>query len=156
MKKIFVCLFLLGLALSLNAQKNDDPVIFEINGKKIQKSEFMRDFLKSIGKDPKAAPTACTFEKRQALDEYVQLFVNYHTKLEDAYANGFDTMSSMLNELEGYRKELAAPYLIDSATLDRIMMEAYERNHYALTAAHTRRYPQGLQQDTGILPPFGG
>lgn len=136
MKKIFVCLFLLGLALSLNAQKNDDPVIFEINGKKIQKSEFMRDFLKSIGKDPKAAPTACTFEKRQALDEYVQLFVNYHTKLEDAYANGFDTMSSMLNELEGYRKELAAPYLIDSATLDRIMMEAYERNHYALTAAH--------------------
>lgn len=121
-------------AFTVNAQ--NDPVVFEINGKKIYKSEFMRDFLRSIGKDPKAAPTACTYEKRQALEEYVQLFVNYRTKLEDAFANGFDTLPSMLKELGGYRKELAAPYLIDSATLDRIMEEAYERNHYVLSAAH--------------------
>lgn len=136
MKKLFFCLFYLSLALSLHAQSDNDPVIFEINGKKIYKSEFMRDFLRSVGKDPKAAPTACTYEKRQALEEYVELFVNYRTKLEDAYANGYDTMSSMLNELEGYRKELAAPYLIDSSTLEKIMNEAYERNRYVLSAAH--------------------
>ena len=136
MKKLFVCLFSLVLALSLHAQHNDDPVIFEINGKNIHKSEFMREFLRSVGKDPKAAPTACTFEKRQALEEYVQLFVNYRTKLADAYANGYDTIPSMLSELQGYRKELSAPYLIDSATLQKIMEEAYERNHFVLTAAH--------------------
>lgn len=129
-------MFALGLAMNLYAQSNDDPVIFEINGKNIRKSEFMREFLRSIGKDPKAAPTACTYEKRQALEEYVELFVNYRTKLEDAYVNGYDTMPSMLRELEGYRKELAAPYLIDSSTLEKIMLEAYERNHYVLTAAH--------------------
>ena len=96
----------------------------------------MREFLRSVGKDPKAAPTACTYEKRQALEDYVTLFVNYRTKLEDAYANGFDTIPSMLRELDGYRKELAAPYLIDSVTFDKIMEEAYERNHYVLSAAH--------------------
>ena len=35
-----------------------------------------------------------------------------------------------------YRKELAAPYLIDSATLQQLLREAYERNHYVLHAAH--------------------
>lgn len=131
-----VALFMALMAGCLSAIAQNDPVIFEINGKKIYKSEFMRDFLRSVGKDPKAAPTACTYEKRQALEEYVQLFVNYRTKLEDAYSNGFDTLPSMLKELDGYRKELAAPYLIDSATLDRIMVEAYERNHFVLSAAH--------------------
>lgn len=136
MKKLLTFV-LLALTLSTAlAQNAADPVIFEINGKKIYQSEFMREFLRSIGKDPKAAPTACTYEKRQALEEYVQLFVNYRTKLEDAYANGYDTIPSMLRELEGYRKELAAPYLIDSVTLENVLREAYDRNRYVLSAAH--------------------
>ena len=121
---------------SISAQSQNDPVIFEINGQKIYKSEFMKDFLHSIGKDPSDAPTACTYEKRQALEEYVQLFVNFHTKLVDAYAMGLDTMPDLVRELAGYRQELAAPYLIDSVTMDRILHEAYDRNHYVMHAAH--------------------
>ena len=136
MRKIFVLFFAVVMALGVNAQKADDPVIFEINGKKIYKSEFMKEFLRSVGKDPSAAPTACTYEKRQALMEYVDLFVNYRVKLEDAYEQGFDTMPDMIKELTGYRNELAAPYLIDSVTLDQLLKEAYERNHYTLHAAH--------------------
>lgn len=136
MKKIFFVLFTFISTIGLYAQNDTDPVIFEINGNKIYKSEFMKEFLRSVGKDPKAAPTACTYEKRQALTEYVELFVNYRTKLADAYSQGFDTMPDMLKELKGYRNELAAPYLIDSVTLNNILREAYERNHYALHAAH--------------------
>ena len=136
MKRVFVLLFAVVMAVGANAQKANGPVIFEINGKKIYKSEFMREFLRSIGKDPAAAPTACTYEKRQALEEYVDLFVNYRAKLEDAFAQGFDTMPDMVKELKGYRNELAAPYLIDSATLESILHEAYERNHYTLHGAH--------------------
>ncbi len=121
---------------ALFAQSQNDPVIFEINGKKIHKSEFMKEFLRSVGKDPQAAPTACTYEKRQALEEYVELFVNYRTKLEDAYARGLDTTPSLVKELKGYRDELAAPYLIDSVTLMKILREAYDRNHYTMHAAH--------------------
>jgi len=136
MRKIFVLLFAVGMAVSVSAQQSNDPVIFEINGKKIYKSEFMKEFLRSVGKDPKAAPTACTFEKRQALEEYVDLFVNYRTKLEDAFEKGFDTVPDMVKELKGYRNELAAPYLIDSVTLNNILHEAYDRNHYTLNAMH--------------------
>ena len=116
MKKVLSTLALCVMLLSAAAQNNADPVIFEIGGKQIHKSQFMKDFLKSIGKDPAAEPTACTYEKRKALEDYVDLYVNFRTKLADAYSMGFDTTKSLREELAMYRKELAAPYLIDSAT----------------------------------------
>lgn len=136
MKKLFVLLFAVVVSMGVKAQNGADPVIFEINGKPVYKSQFMHDFLRSIGQDPSASPTACTYEKRQALEEYVELYVNFHAKLADAYALGLDTLPSLVKELAGYRKELAAPYLIDSVTLDRVLHEAYERNQYVLHAAH--------------------
>ena len=138
MKKIFCALFALLLAGGsvIAQQTKDDPVIFEINGEKIYKSEFMKEFLQSIGQSPEAKPTACTYEKRKALEDYVQLFVNFRAKLADAYAKGMDTMPSLVSELATYRKELAAPYLIDSATMEKIFHEAYDRNHYVVHAAH--------------------
>ena len=139
MKKKFsllvLCFYLLATCGTM-AQNANDPVVFQINGKNVYKSQFMKEFLHSIGKDPNASPTACTYEKRKALEDYVQLYVNYRTKLADAYAMGMDTMASLNQELAGYRKELAAPYLIDSATLQGLLREAYDRNHYVLHAAH--------------------
>lgn len=136
MKKFFTTLLFTATLFGAMAQKANDPVIFEINGKNIYKSEFMKEFLQAVGKDPSAAPTACTYEKRKALEDYVQLYVNYRTKLADAYALGYDTVTSLKQELDTYRKELAAPYLIDSATLHQLLREAYDRNHYVLHAAH--------------------
>ena len=136
MKKFFTTLLFTATLFGAMAQKADDPVIFQINGKNYYKSQFMKEFLHSIGKDPNAAPTACTYEKRKALEDYVQLYVNFQTKLADAYAMGLDTLESLNQELTGYRKELAAPYLIDSATLQSMLREAYDRNHYVLHAAH--------------------
>jgi peptidyl-prolyl cis-trans isomerase SurA len=135
-KKFFTTLLLTVSLLGAVAQNANDPVVFQINGKNIYKSQFMKEFLQSIGKDPNAAPTACTYEKRKALEDYVQLYVNFQTKLADAYAMGYDTLTTLNQELAGYRKELAAPYLIDSATLQQLLREAYDRNHYVLHAAH--------------------
>lgn len=136
MKKFFATLLFSALIMGAMAQSANDPVVFEIGGKQILKSQFMKEFLQSIGKDPAAAPTACTYEKRKALEDYVQLYVNYQAKLVDAYAMGLDTTKSLTTELASYRKELAAPYLIDSATMQALLREAYERNHYVLHAAH--------------------
>ena len=136
MKKVLATLLFAMLMMGVSAQTANDPVVFEIGGKPILKSQFMKEFLQSIGKDPAAAPTACTYEKRKALEDYVDLYVNFRTKLADAYSMGFDTTKSLREELAMYRKELAAPYLIDSATQQSILREAYDRNHYALHAAH--------------------
>jgi len=136
MRRLIATLMFTMALMGAAAQTANDPVVFEIGGKQIHKSQFMKDFLKSIGQDPAASPTACTYEKRKALEDYVQLYVNFQAKLADAYSKGYDTLSSLCEELAVYREELAAPFLIDSATMQQLLREAYERNRYALHAAH--------------------
>ena len=131
-------------------QAQNDPVIMEVGGQKIHQSEFMAEFLPTVGKKPGDAPTQCTYEKRQALNEYVNLFANFRAKLLDAHDRGFDTMAVLRRELGKYRRELAAPYLIDSAVLEKLLREAYERNHYSLHAMQimVRLRPDAEPADT--------
>lgn len=146
----FLCLTALGSFNAFSQTTSPDPVIFEVGGQKIYKSEFMNDFMKSISKDPVALPSASAEAKRQALDEYVQLYVTFRAKLMDAYAMQLDTATSMKNELKQYRDELAAPYLIDSTVMEQILREAYERNKYAIHAAHilVKVTPNASAEDT--------
>lgn len=154
MKKSFVAALLffsaLGATNAFAQSTASDPVVFEVGGQKIYKSEFMKDFLKSVSKDPVSLPNASPADKRKALDEYVQLYVTFRAKLMDAYALQMDTIPSMKKELKQYRDELAAPYLIDSVEMDRILREAYERNKYAVHAAHilVKVSPTASAEDT--------
>lgn len=118
------------------AQPQNDPVVMEVGGQKIRQSEFMKEFNANVGQQLLRQPRLSAAEKQAALEEYVDLYAIFRAKLLDAHALGFDTSAAMNQELARYRKELAAPYLIDSATLQRLLAEAYERNHYSLHAAH--------------------
>ena len=136
MKKIMLLAAVAAFApLALRAQSSD-PVIIEVGGQQIRQSEFMREFDNSVGRGLKSKPNVTEAEKREALEEYVNLYANFRAKDLDARAQGFDTTRNMLLELSRYRKDLAAPYLIDSNVLEGILHEAYERNHYVLHAAH--------------------
>lgn len=135
MKKTFTSLLLAALSWSALAQYQH-PVAFEIGDEKITTAEFKSEFLKSIGKSEDAPSTACTYEKRKALEDYADLYLNYRVKLKDAYEQGMDKDEHMLFELAHYRNELSAPYMIDSASMSQLMHEAYDRNHYAIHAYH--------------------
>ena len=130
-----MCCFQL-MSIAPSAAQTDDPVVMEVGGEKVYKSDFMKEFLPTVGKKVGDAPTVCTYEKREALNNYVNLYANFRAKLLDAKAMGFDTMPELKSELYKYRRELAAPYLIDSSVLSALLHEAYERNHYSLDAAH--------------------
>ena len=130
-----MCCFQL-MCIAPSAAQTDDPVVMEVGGEKVYKSDFMKEFLPTVGKNVGDAPTVCTYEKREALNNYVNLYANFRAKLLDAKAMGFDTMPELKSELYKYRRELAAPYLIDSSVLSALLHEAYERNHYSLDAAH--------------------
>ena len=127
-----------------------DPVVMEVNGQKIRQSEFMKEFMTSVGDKLAANPQTPQAEKRQALLEYVDLYANFKAKVIDAKAMGLDTAASLQQELAKYRSELAAPYLIDSTVLEGLLREAYERNHYSLGAAHilVRVAPDAQPDDT--------
>ena len=137
MKKVLLASAIFQLlTFNFHLSAQSDPVIMEVGGQQIRQSEFMEEFNNAVGNRMAKDRSATATQKRQALEEYVELFANFRAKLLDAHAEGFDTTPTLRTELEKYRSELAAPYLIDSVEMDRLMREAYERNHYSLHAAH--------------------
>ncbi|MBR7168731.1 MAG: peptidylprolyl isomerase [Bacteroidales bacterium] len=134
MKKTFIVL-LFGALIgnSLEAQDvNTDPIVMEIGDEKITQSEFLKNFRQanSVGDN------ATADQKRKALNEYVDLFVNFRLKIKEALAERYDTVPSFVEEYSTYRNELAAPYLIDSKLLEEILQEVYRRNQQAVRASH--------------------
>jgi peptidyl-prolyl cis-trans isomerase SurA len=120
-------LIVLSLILSVGALAQKDPVLLEINGKPVTKSEFLQIYLKN-NNDPK-------YDK-VSLDEYLELFKKFKLKVAEAEALGYDTIPKLKKELDGYRKQLALPYLIDSAKNEALVKEAYDRTKNEIRASH--------------------
>lgn len=98
-----------------------------VNGKAITKSEFLQIYLKN-NPDPKYDQTS--------LDEYMELFKRFKLKVAEAEAMGYDTIPKLVKELAGYKKQLALPYMIDSAKNQDLVKEAYERTVTEIRASH--------------------
>ena len=73
---------------------------------------------------------------QQALDEYMELFINFKLKVKEARSLGLDTAAKFKNELEGYRAQLARPYLTDADVLNDLMKEGYSRLKQEVHAYH--------------------
>jgi peptidyl-prolyl cis-trans isomerase SurA len=114
--------------LSLNFSfAQTDQTVMEINGKAVSKSEFLQIYLKN-NPDPK-------YDKA-ALDEYMELFKKFKLKVAEAEALGYDTIPKLKRELEGYRKSLSTPYLVDSEKNEEMIRQAYERLKKEIRASH--------------------
>jgi peptidyl-prolyl cis-trans isomerase SurA len=125
MKKIIVLLLIFTGVQSTFAQK--DAVIMEIDGKPVTKSEFLQIYLKN-NPNPK-------FDKA-SLDEYVEMFTKFKLKVAEAEKLGYDTIPKLKKELDGYRKQLALPYLIDSVENQAMVAQAYDRIKNEVRASH--------------------
>ena len=72
----------------------------------------------------------------EALDDYMELFINFKLKVLEAEQMGMDTVASFRKELSGYRGQLARPYLVDGELLDALVDEAFERKGEEVRARH--------------------
>jgi peptidyl-prolyl cis-trans isomerase SurA len=126
MKKI-VCLLLITVSvITLNAQ-NSDPILLTIGGKDVKLSEFNAIFNKNN-----------TNEKanEESINEYLDLYIKFKLKVREAEELGYDTLPKFINELKGYRKQLAEPYLTDKEVTEGLIKEAYERMKTDVKASH--------------------
>lgn len=126
-KAFAIGLVLIGFALKAGAQGKNDPVIMTIEGEPVYKSEFERTFFKNYQKDTVT---------RADIDEYIDLFINFKLKVREAHAKQLDTIPSLQRELEGYRRQLAKPYLVDKEMTEALIKEAYERTKKEVRASH--------------------
>jgi peptidyl-prolyl cis-trans isomerase SurA len=122
------------------AQQKDE-VIMTVKGKPVYKSEF-ENIYKKNNKDVNVS--------KEALDEYMVLFTNFKLKVTEAEELGMDTVRKFRDELDGYRKQLAKPYLVDNNLNDNLIMEAYERLKTEIRASHilVKCDPEATPEDT--------
>ncbi len=127
MKKIIVCIsFILG-TLAVFAQKNDSPILMEIGDKKITLEEFEAIYNKNSDNKKNT---------KEEVEDYLDLYIKFKLKVVEAEDLGMDTLPAFTQELEGYRKQLAQPYLSDREVTEKLIEEAYERMKTDVKAAH--------------------
>ena len=119
--------FAITCMIGFMGYSQNDPVIMTIDGKPITKSEFLQIYLKN-NDNPK-------FDQA-SLDEYMELFKKFKLKVAEAEDLGYDTIPRLVSELNGYQKQLARPYLIDSSKNEALILEAYNRTLEEIHASH--------------------
>lgn len=108
--------------------KEDTRVVFQLGGKDVTVSEFLAVFNKN--NTQKTPPT------EQEIRQYLDLYIKFKYKVADAYSRGLDTSEKFINELAGYRTQLAQPYLNDKETTEALLKEAYDRSKKEIRASH--------------------
>ncbi len=98
---LLLTLFIFGQGIA----QSTDPVLFTVADKPIHLSEFNYIYTKTNGK--KANFT------ESSLQEYLDLYVKFKLKVMRAREMQLDTIPNLIQELAGYRKQLADSYLID-------------------------------------------
>jgi len=140
--KLSGVLLLFVLAFTASAQVENSATLMTIAGKPVTVGEFMAIYQKNNIKGEAI--------DKKSMDEYLDLFINFKLKVLQAEQLGLDTVSSFIKELDGYREQLAKPYFTDEATLNRLLLEAYDRKKSDLRASHIyfRVKPDASAQDT--------
>lgn len=136
---LFTLIFILNLNAVLGQNAKISPVkngigsseifpVFSYGDKVVYNDEFMRVFNKN--KQGDSSPT------KQEIEEYLDLYVKFKLKVEQAYGLRMDTLPSFIKELAGYRKQLAQPYLTDKTVTERLIKEAFDRSKFEVNASH--------------------
>ena len=126
--KILPVILAVFTTLSSFAQKEDNRALITIGDEKISVSEFLNVYRKNnVDTD---------LSDKKSMKEYLGLYINFRLKVKEARDLGMDTAKAFVNELAGYRKQLAEPYFNDQEVTDELLLEAYERLNYDVRASH--------------------
>ncbi len=116
-KKLNVIAAGLLAAMSVFAQKGDDPVIMKIAGEPVLRSEFEYSYNKNNSEG--------VIDKK-SVEDYVDLFVNYKLKVKAALDAKMDTVSSFKKEFATYRDQQIRPAVITDADVENRAYQIYK------------------------------
>ncbi|GEO02370.1 hypothetical protein AAE02nite_00340 [Adhaeribacter aerolatus] len=110
-------------------QASKEPVIETLGDRPVYTSEFEYVYNKNNG----SAENAYT---RASIEEYLELYTNFKLKVMDAESRGLDTTMAFRRELDGYKQQLAQPYLTEKSVTEKLIREAYDRMKQEINASH--------------------
>jgi peptidyl-prolyl cis-trans isomerase SurA len=111
-------------------KESSKPVtIFSVNRKDVTADEFSYLYKKNH-QDPKLDYT------NEKIEEYLNLYINFKLKVEEARHRGMDTTHAFKKEFNQYKEELRKPYLPGSNLTDSLVKMTYERMKEEVRASH--------------------
>ncbi|MCB9034900.1 MAG: peptidylprolyl isomerase [Chitinophagales bacterium] len=108
--------------------KASDEVLFTVGGKPVTQSEFEYIYTKNNFNNQ------ANYSK-QSLDDYLNLYINFRLKVEEALALGLDKDEKLNAELNTYEKQLLNAY-IDKEVLDKVLQTEYDRSKQDVNISH--------------------
>ena len=126
MKKNLFLTLLLFLSLS-SVSIAQEQIAITIGDRVIALGEFERLYKKN---------NASFSMEKQDLDEYLERFINFKLKVIEAENLRNDTTKNFLTEYNSYKKELAKPYMMDSAFVEQMLKNAYNKLQSEVNASH--------------------
>ena len=129
------------LMISAGMAQNAEKTLMTVGDENITVEEFWNIYQKNN--------TDKAIDKK-SIDEYLDLYTNFRLKVNEAKALKRDTSEAFKKELNGYRDQLAKPYLVDEDINDRLMQEAYERMKKDVRVSHILLFlnEDALPEDT--------
>src|SRR5947207_1218447 len=113
MRSLFIallcCVFATAQAQSKKKKEKKSKAItvFTVNNKAVTTDEFIYLYKKNHQNKADDFST-------EKINEYLDLFINFKLKVEEARHRGLDTAASFVKEYNSYKDELRKPYLPDA------------------------------------------
>ncbi len=118
---------LLLISTHVFSQAEADKILMTIHDRQVTLDEFERIYNKN---------NSSTALEQQTVEEYLDLFINFKLKVIEAEELGMDTTQKFITEFNGYKQQLAKPYLSDEEEVDALVREAFERAQQELNVSH--------------------
>ena len=128
MKFIFnTCIITLCFIFASQAQINE-KTLFKIDGEPYKVDSFINSYTKNLDHT--------TSKSGEGLEDYLELYINFHLKLKSAYQQKLDTLPSFQNEFQSYYKQIADNYISNGEVTESMVSEAYDRIKTEVKASH--------------------
>lgn len=127
LKKAFITgLSIIFIASSILGQ--DNPILFSVGDDQIKLDEFNYIYTKNNGDKADYS--------KESIDEYMDLYIKFKLKVQEAKSLGLDKDPVLMKELEGYRRQLADNYLADQEVTEKLLTEVWERKQEDRKVSH--------------------
>ncbi len=123
---IIVCIKMF-LLVQLFPQDGSD-VLFTIDDTEVTVDEFLYIFNKNN-------PEGFQADVEDARN-YLDMYVNFKLKVHRAREIELDTLPTLREELEGYRRQLSKSFLMNREVMKRLVEELFERKQYDINVSH--------------------
>jgi peptidyl-prolyl cis-trans isomerase SurA len=140
---LLCCSIVFPAAAQSSKQKETIPPLFSLAKRPVPADEFIYLYRKNHT-DKNGEFT------KEKIEEYLDLFINFKLKVEEARHRGLDTTRAFLKEYGTYREELRKPYLPDTRILDSLVELTYKRMQEEIRASHVliNLKPDAAPEDT--------